>query len=204
MSGLEKGIDVVALVYAILFFPAPLFWLIVHPAIHFWRRFGNRSFWIAPPLWTASGTGLVLARHRIFAERVGRSPLSAIVGAGLVLLALYIGHHVHRQFGLRRLSGLPEMNPARYPGGVVSSGIYARVRHPRYLEYMLTFVGLALLTGAVGIFLLAILTILLYLIVAPLEERQLREHYGSEYEGYARAVPRFLPRLRPFVKTPTG
>jgi len=56
----------------------------------------------------------------------------------------------------------------------------------------------------VGIFLLAILTILLYLIVAPLEERQLREHYGSEYEGYARAVPRFLPRLRPFVKTPTG
>jgi len=48
----------------------------------------------------------------------------------------------------------------------------------------------------VGIFLLAIVTILLYLIVAPLEERELREHYGPEYEAYARDVPRFLPRLR--------
>ena len=177
-------------------FPAPFFWLIVHPAIRFWRRFGNRSFWVALPLWTFSGTCLVLLRHRIFAERIGRNPLTTIAGVALIALAVWIGHHVHRRLGLQRLAGLPEMNPGRYPGGVVQTGIYARVRHPRYLEYMLTFAGLALLTGAVGIFLLAIITILLYLIVAPLEERELREHYGPEYEAYARDVPRFLPRLR--------
>ena len=61
---------------------------------------------------------------------------------------------------------------------------------------MLSFFGLGLLTGATGIFLLAIVTVLLYLIVTPLEERELREHYGEGYEAYARAVPRFLPRLR--------
>ena len=196
MAWLSKGIDVAALLYAILFFPAPFLWLIVHPAIRFWRRFGARSLWIALPLWTFSGTFLVLLRHRIFAGRIGRNPLTAISGVALIALAVWIGHHVHRRLGLHRLAGLPEVNPGRYPGGVVRAGIYARVRHPRYLEYMLTFVGLALLTGAVGIFLLAIVTILLYLIVAPLEERELREHYGPEYEAYARDVPRFLPRLR--------
>jgi len=196
MAWLSKGIDVAALLYAILFFPAPFLWLIVHPAIRFWRRFGTRSLWIALPLWTFSGTFLVLLRHRIFDERVSRNALTAIPGVALIGLAVWIGHHVHRRLGLQRLAGLPEVNPGRYPGGVVRTGIYARVRHPRYLEYMLTFVGLALLTGAVGIFLLAIITILLYLIVAPLEERELREHYGPEYEAYAREVPRFLPRLR--------
>ena len=181
---------------AILFFPAPFLWLIVHPAIRFWRRFGTRSLWIALPLWTFSGTFLVLLRHRIFDERVSRNALTAIAGVALIGLAVWIGHHVHRRLGLQRLAGLPEVNPGRYPGGVVRAGVYARVRHPRYLEYMLTFVGLALLTGAVGIFLLAIITILLYLIVAPLEERELREHYRPEYEAYARDVPRFLPRWR--------
>jgi len=116
---------------------------------------------------------------------------------GLLLLGIvvWIDRQVLHEFSVRRLVGLPEVNPQRYPGGVVRSGIYARVRHPRYIEYMLTFLGLALLTGAVGIFLLAIVTILLYLIVAPLEERELREHYGADYEAYTRAVPRFVPHL---------
>ena len=88
------------------------------------------------------------------------------------------------------------MNPSRYEGGVVRAGVYRVVRHPRYAEYMLEFFGFALLTGAVGFFLLAIITVLMYLIVTPLEERELRDHYGSQYEVYARQVPRFLPRWR--------
>lgn len=195
MTWFEKGLDALALVYVILYFPVPFLWLMIHPAIHFWRRFGNQSFWIAPPLWMVLGTSLLLLRHKIFSERVSRNAVTWILGSGLIVLALWIGNRVHRQFGLRRLAGLPEMNPSRYPGGVVTLGVYAHIRHPRYLEFMLTFVGLALVTGAVGIFLLAIVTVLLYLIVAPLEERELREHYGAQYDAYARAVPRFLPRL---------
>jgi protein-S-isoprenylcysteine O-methyltransferase Ste14 len=72
------------------------------------------------------------------------------------------------------------MNPGRCPGGVVRSGICAHLRHPRYLEYMLSLLGLAFLAGAVGIFLLAIVSILLYHIVAPLQELELREQYGIQ------------------------
>ena len=103
MGTAQGTVDAVALVYAIVVFPAPFFWLIVHPAIRFWRRFGNRSFWVALPLWTFSGTCLVLLRHRIFAERIGRNPLTTIAGVALIALAVWIGHHVHRRLGLQRL-----------------------------------------------------------------------------------------------------
>ena len=201
---LQKALDAIALVYAILFFPVPIFWLVIHSAIHFWRRFGNRSFWIAVPVWAVTGTALILLRPAIYAERGYRNTATAILGLGLIAVGLWLGHRVHQEFGLRRLVGLPEMNPSRYSGGVVCSGIYAHVRHPRYLGLMLIFVGLALLTGTLGNFLLAIVTVLLYQIVAPLEERELREHYGAEYEAYARLVPRFVPRIRRKVKPQTS
>ena len=43
---------------------------------------------------------------------------------------------------------------------------------------------------------LAIVSVLMYLIVALFEERELRQQYGPEYEAYCKAVPRFIPRLR--------
>lgn len=193
---LERSLDVLAFAYAVLFFPAPIFWLIIHPAIHFWRRHGNRSLWIALPVWLINAVVLGVLAPRIYSHRVPHNGFSIFLGTALVVAGLAIGRHVHRVFGLRRLGGLPEINPDRYAGGVVRSGIYGHVRHPRYLEYMLSFVGWALLTGAAGLFVLATASILLYLIVAPLEERELREHYGCEYESYAREVPRFIPRLR--------
>lgn len=196
MAWLDKALDTVALVYALLLFPGPVFWMIIHPAIRFWRRFGNRSYGVALPVWLVFGAALILLREQIFAQRITRNPLTWILGAGLVALGIWIDLRMSRQFSLRRLVGIPEMEPHRNPRGVVKSGIYGRLRHARYLACMLTFWGLAFLTGAYGIFLLAIITVVMYLIVTPIEERELRNQYGSEYDSYARSVPRFLPRVR--------
>ena len=100
MTWLEKGVDALALGYAILFFPAPLFWIAIHPAIHFWRRFGNRSFWIALPIWALCGTALVFLRHRIFAHRVGRNALTVVAGLGLIALALIHGGNIIHQMAV--------------------------------------------------------------------------------------------------------
>jgi protein-S-isoprenylcysteine O-methyltransferase Ste14 len=124
------------------------------------------------------------------------------LGLALVALAVGMNRHVHRKFSVRRIIGLPEIHPERDRGDLVRTGIYGLVRHPRYLEFMVTFAALGLLTGAAGIFLLAIVSLLMYLIVAPLEERELRQHYGTAYDDYAREVPRFLPRLWRRSKAP--
>lgn len=195
MLWVSKTIDVVAIVYVVLFFPVPIYWLIFHPAINFWRRVGYRSFWVGLPVWHFCGVPLAFFQGPLWAHRLPRNSLTYGLGVVLLGLASWVLVRVHREFSFKRLAGLPELNPRHPLSGIVRSGIYARVRHPRYADLILGFIAFGLLTGSAGIFLLAIVTILMYLIVASLEERELRERYGSEYEAYARAVPRFLPRF---------
>ena len=197
-----KAIDTLALVYAALFFPVPIYWLILHPAVNFWRRVGYRSFWVALPVWLLAGAPLLFLQSRLFAHRWPRNALTYSLGALLLAISLWVLVQVHREFSLKKLAGLPELNPHHPLCGVITSGIYAHVRHPRYADLMLGFIAFGLLTGSQGIFLLAILTILLYLVITPLEERELREQYGSAYEAYAHAVPRFLPKFRRSTRKP--
>lgn len=190
-----QAVDIIALIHLIALFPIPFFWFLLHPAIGFWRRIGSRSYWVALPVWGVLGALLVVERRWIFAGRIQRSAWTWAAGAGLSLLAVWLERKVTRDFGLRRLVGLPELKPGQPSSGVIRSGVYAYVRHPRYLECMVSLLAFAAYTGSAGYFSLAILSVLLYQIVAPLEERELRERYGKAYEDYAREVPRFLPRL---------
>ena len=187
-------VDGVALFYLILLLWIPFFWFVFHPAIRYWRRIGNRSFWVALPVWLGFALALILTRHGLFARRIERNALTWIAGGGLFLVASWLEVQTRRTLGWRRLVGLPEVNPEHPSGGVAQTGVYARVRHPRYLFYMVVLVSLALLTGATAIFLLAILNILMYQILAPIEERKLLEQYGPPYEAYRQSVPRFVPR----------
>ena len=63
MSWIDKALDFAGLLFTLLIFPAPIFWLAIHPAIRFWRRFGNRAFWIALPIWVACGMAVLAFRN---------------------------------------------------------------------------------------------------------------------------------------------
>lgn len=195
-TAFSRTIDWLAVAYAVLYFPVPVYWLVLHPAVSTWRRIGYRSFWVALPVWVLAGFPLALMEGPLVAHRLDRNAATWALGSGLLALNFWISRRIHQEFSFKKLAGLPELNPAHPQRGIVASGIYAQVRHPRYANIMLGFIAFGLRTGAPGIFLLAFVTYLLYLIVTPLEERELREQYGSEYEIYARTVPRFLPRLR--------
>lgn len=199
MSLFLQFIDVAALGYLILLVWIPFFWFVFHPAIRFWRRLGNRAFWVALPVWLIFAAGIILARHPLFAVRIHRNALTWAAGALLFGVASWLDVQTRHAFGWRRLAGLTELNPQHRLCGVIRGGVYRRVRHPRYLLYMLIVLAMAFLTGAVAIFLLAILNILLYQILAPLEERELLDQYGPQYEAYRRSVPRFVPH---FGRTP--
>ncbi|MDQ3771392.1 MAG: isoprenylcysteine carboxylmethyltransferase family protein [Actinomycetota bacterium] len=82
---------------------------------------------------------------------------------------------------------------------LVVGGLYRYVRNPMYLAVVATIVGQALMLGqpvllpytvvvalAVGAF------VILY------EEPTLTRCFGAEYRAYQRAVPRWVPRLRPW------
>lgn len=94
--------------------------------------------------------------------------------------------------------GIPEVT-RDVPGRLVTTGPFAMIRHPTYLSHTLMLLGLCLWTCVAA---LGVVTIFDALIVnsavIPLEERELSERFGKEYEEYCRKVPsRFLPLHRP-------
>lgn len=91
-----------------------------------------------------------------------------------------------------------------YRGGVglwddhelVTSGPYRRVRHPIYLGFFLTMVGVALLSadwlvGISGI----LLTLSIPLLRVPVEEAELEERFGDRWRSYRERTGTFLPGL---------
>jgi len=81
---------------------------------------------------------------------------------------------------------------------LVVHGSFRYVRNPGYIAVVSLLVGQGLLFGSAAIILYASLVALVFdLFVLAYEEPTLRRQFGKEYEDYCRAVPRWIPRLRP-------
>ena len=99
-----------------------------------------------------------------------------------------------RQLGLKTMLGVPELDPEGQAVALLTEGIYARIRHPRYVEMALSLLAYALIANYLAGYILVILFLIGIYAVVLLEERELRARFGVEYEAYCRQVPRFLPR----------
>lgn len=80
---------------------------------------------------------------------------------------------------------------------MLKEGIYASVRHPRYVAVIVGIAAFALFVNYLGIYVFTVLTVPALWLVVILEERELTERYGQEYAQYQREVPMFFPRFRP-------
>lgn len=185
----------VALVLTVFMPPILLYWCLLHPWVHVWRRLN--PVLAMTLLWSVVVLGMVGLfgqRDRLLAGDCGTNPAAFCVGLICLLGAVWLRRKLSLHFSLRTLSGLPEIAPDRYPQRLVTEGLYTRVRHPRYLQIMLGLLGWSLIANypaaywASGLWLPGVWGI------ALLEERELRQRFGREYEEYCRRVPRFVPR----------
>lgn len=146
---------------------------------------GGRTAWV---FWQM----LLLAALAILAPWMrGRWPpaLSFGLGAVFMLYAAWTGLSGVRHLGRNR-TPLPE---PRAGGELVTTGIYALLRHPLNAGMMSMGFGWALLwSSAAGLALALALTLFLHA-KTRLEERLLRARFAG-YADYARRVPRYLPR----------
>lgn len=119
----------------------------------------------------------------------------AMIGAGAAVLA--------EAFVSFALEGLGTPAPFAPPRRLVLGGMYRFVRNPMYLAIGSAIAGQGLLLGQRKLlWMVAAGAIPVNLFVRLYEEPALKRQFGAEFAGYARNVPRWIPRLRPW--TPSG
>ncbi len=140
---------------------------------------GSVLIWV--PLWLSTSDGGTLSLG--WARWLGVAPL--IFGAAGLLWCIW-------DFGRTGRGTLAPVDPPRF---VVRSGLYRVVRNPMYLSVLTALAGEVLLFSSARLLVWgAIVAITFHLFVVGYEEPTLRRLFGDDYEGYRRAVPRWLPR----------
>lgn len=76
---------------------------------------------------------------------------------------------------------------------VVRSGLYAVIRHPLYLGWMLVFIALMLFAQHWLVVLVALTGMACVYLISLQEEQRMLVRFGEEYARYMRAVPRVNP-----------
>lgn len=102
-------------------------------------------------------------------------------------------------FGRTGRGTQPPMAP---PKRLVVVGFYWRVRNPMYLGFLTGWAGLWVVFGRASVASIAVSLVVLLVValfVKLYEEPTLRRKFGGSYQEHCRNVPRWLPRLRPWI-----
>jgi protein-S-isoprenylcysteine O-methyltransferase Ste14 len=179
----------------LMFMPgAVLFWFLVHPFIRFWRRLGlRRALAIYYTLMVAFVAGVFLLRKTLLAVDFGTNPVLIAVAVPMLAASIVLRRKISRHLRFSTLGGLPELAPESHPQPLLTEGIYSRIRHPRYVEVLLVMASLALIANNLASYVNWIIGIPSVLLIVRIEERELRDRFGAEYEAYCARVPRFVP-----------
>jgi len=87
---------------------------------------------------------------------------------------------------------------------LVTTGAYARVRHPQYLGFTLIMLGFLFQWPTLVTLAMFPILVFMYAHLALAEEREVRAQFGEEYVRYAENTPRFLPRIGFAGRAPAG
>jgi protein-S-isoprenylcysteine O-methyltransferase Ste14 len=173
--------------------PIPLYWFVLHPQVHFWRRHQKAGFIVALLLsWPPITFCIFFFRRELF-RRDWPPRWSVSIGLAFVILEAWLFWRLSWDLGAARLVGRNELSGG---GSIADHGVYARIRHPRYVGSFFAILGACLLAGKSAMWIVAAIWVVLTLVAIALEERELRGRFGAAYKEYTQRVPRFLPRLR--------
>ena len=77
---------------------------------------------------------------------------------------------------------MPELAPERHPSAPITEGLYAWVRHPRYVQVALALLGFTLIANYLAPYVIFALWLPVLYLIIQIEERELRDRFGRSYE----------------------
>lgn len=185
-----------ALLLLICIPPAFAFWFVVHPFIAFWRRVGVAVTYVSTlALLMVMGIGLFFIGTPLLRVDWGADLGLIALGVPIVAISMYISARWRQVLRIRTLFGLPELNPGKHPGKLLTEGIFAKIRHPRYMEVAIGLAGWSLILNYPAVYGLVLFSWIVIYVTVVLEERELLQRWGDEYRHYRDRVPRFIPKI---------
>jgi protein-S-isoprenylcysteine O-methyltransferase Ste14 len=156
---------------------------------------GSAVFFVVAPLTLAGLIPWWITDWRLQPPFLGLEPTR---GLGAVLILAGVPGLVDA-FARFALQGLGTPAPIAPPRRLVVNGFYRHVRNPIFVGVVAIILGQALLLGDWRLVVYgAFLWLLFHLQVVAHEEPTLARTFGSEYEAYRAAVPRWIPRMTPW------
>ena len=185
---------VIAVLLVISLPPAIVWWYVIHPFVGFWRKIGKPiTYTVMTVLFLGSVVGLFAVRDTLVLTDLGTSWIMVGVAAALIIPAIWLAILRAKYLSFGILAGVPELDADGSGGKLLNQGIYAVIRHPRYVEIALGTLAYAAFANYLGGYILALLTIPGIHAVVVMEEKELAERFGEEYEAYRASVPRYIP-----------
>ena len=125
------------------------------------------------------------------------TPASIVVGLLLAMLGELI-----RFWGVS-IAGTETRTTGPVGGtNLITDGPFAYVRNPLYVGNMMMYVGVGIMANALMPYLIIVaysFFVFQYTMIVLREEEYLHGAFGDEFERYVQNVPRFIPRLTPYV-----
>jgi protein-S-isoprenylcysteine O-methyltransferase Ste14 len=103
----------------------------------------------------------------------------AFIGGGFVLIS----------------AGWKVLYQAQQQHRLALTGIYARIRHPQYVGFVLVMFGFLLQWPTLLTLAMFPMLVFMYVRLARAEEREAIRDFGDRYRSYMAEVPGFIPRL---------
>ena len=152
-------------------------------------------FLIIAPGTVAGYLPWLIARWR-FGGDFGSSTLVRAAGVLLILAGALVLVECFVRFAWRGLGTPAPIAPTRR---LIVTGLYRHVRNPMYVAVFALIAGQALLLGSAPLLAYgAAVWVGFHLFVLLYEEPTLRRQFPADYQAFLAAVPRWLPRLRPW------
>lgn len=191
----------IAAVVLFLQLPIPLYWFVMHPQVDYWRKHQKAGYITGLLLSWLPVTVLLVIFHRKLFRPTQPTLWEIAAGIALIIFEVWIFWRVKKDLGAKQLVGQTELSGG---GEIVHHGIYARIRHPRYIGSFLAILGACFLAGTRATWIVAAIWLVLTRIAIALEERELRNRFGASYAEYCRRAPRFFPTFVKIAEPATG
>jgi len=104
----------------------------------------------------------------------------------ILFVGLYFIQHAHKKIFQEERKELM----------VITTDVFAIIRHPLYFGSILIFLGFVILSASVIALVIFVIIVLFYYYLCRYEEKLLVEKLGDEYREYMKKVPMLIPGFR--------